>query len=1112
MSYCQYCDRTFGNKRAYTQHFSAKDSYCKLARDSNAKFDEKSFLASLEDNVPPKVAKKKKPKVPDQSLEAVREKFAAAQVGALKPWLNLEAQPKTKQPSQEEKDALKRKRETAFMEDIMGETSRLNPKDSAVDDDDMDAAIFMDNISNYTSEDDEDELHPPTVDEDGYDISIRQSFSAYAKFSKNNRIPFSKDEISCIKLQNLLIKKKAPLDSYKEILEWRNDSITNQSEKAKVISRKVLIEKILDRYNMKRSLPKTKRVHLPHSKAEINIVYHEFVHQVESLLTDPRFNDNDYNFFNDNPFAPPPNEWDTVSDVNTGLCYRETYRQVIKNPEKEVLLPIIMYMDAAVTGQFENLPITALKFSLGIFTTNTRNKEYAWRTLGYLTNFLPEESWGKAMFKESEHMDIDQFIASDEDESTVPSMESYAGDYESSSSEEDQEIIAGVAGDWSAIKNKVANAVSAQDFHCQLKALLGSYKKVQDQGGFKWSLRYKGKIHDVTFIPFVPFIKGDTEEHDKHCGHYLSRTKKVSQLCRYCTCPNKYTDSPLANYPFKTPEMIQKLVDLNTEVAEKKLQQLSQQKMQNAWYQIKFGQHNNRGVHGSCPSEMLHAVYLGVYKYCRDCLFEQLGKTSQHARQFNSLAKQYGNLFKRQSYRGLPRTSFSRGIQKGKLMAKEFVGVLLIMLVCLRSTKGQELLQQRKGIFKEMGVTQDWILLVETLLEWGVWLQEPQMDVSLVKRSETKHRYIMYLFYVVARRSKGMGLKLMKFHAVTHLADDIKSFGVPEVVNTSSNESHHKPTKAAAKVTQRQMKTFETQTALRLHEFLALQLALLEVLGIPTMWEYHDLDKPRVPFTENDTSTASSKSSRPQTDTGGTVFNLWWDEEESEFRYALKKSRLQYADKIMWSKDLINFLGSNVLNNIPELDSLTILTEHKRNDIMFRATPLYRGKPWRDWVMVNWGADGIIPAQLWCFLDFTDLEHKPKFEANGVRVNNRSVYAVIESAPTEAVPEKPPQEEENNNKKRKGKKRNKEKEKEILTSCLVLPLRKEVMSLDPLIRKFYLVPVDAIEDPAVVVPDVGGPSNAFFRILPKSEWLSLFEAFLKQPHEEIPVGDDDDAE
>ena len=43
-----------------------------------------------------------------------------------------------------------------------------------------------------------------------------------------------------------------------------------------------------------------------------------------------------------------------------------------------------------------------------------------------------------------------------------------------------------------------------------------------------------------------------------------------------------------------------------------------------------------------------------------------------------------------------------------------------------------------------------------------------------------------------------MGFRIMKFHAVTHLADDILMFGVPTNVDTGSNELHHKLTKVAA--------------------------------------------------------------------------------------------------------------------------------------------------------------------------------------------------------------------------------------------------------------------------------------------------------------------------
>ena len=47
-----------------------------------------------------------------------------------------------------------------------------------------------------------------------------------------------------------------------------------------------------------------------------------------------------------------------------------------------MLLPIIFYIDGATTGQFANSPVTAVKFSLGIFTRKACKKEFCWRTLG----------------------------------------------------------------------------------------------------------------------------------------------------------------------------------------------------------------------------------------------------------------------------------------------------------------------------------------------------------------------------------------------------------------------------------------------------------------------------------------------------------------------------------------------------------------------------------------------------------------------------------------------------------------------------------------------------------------------------------------------------------
>jgi hypothetical protein len=218
------------------------------------------------------------------------------------------------------------------------------------------------------------------------------------------------------------------------------------------------------------------------------------------------------------------------------------------------------------------------------------------------------------------------------------------------------------------------------------------YKEIQDSGGFPWDLRFKGELHSVQFIPFVPFIKGDTVEHDKHCGHYGSRTKGIKQLCRYCYCPNNETDNPYfdeqdqeSEWPRKTQAAIDQLIKDGDKLG---LKNISQHAIHNCFYSISFGKHNKCGIHGACPLEVLHWLLLGQYKYLRAMFFDQLGDKSSVAEEINDIAAHFGKLFQRQSDRGLPRTMFSKGVNKGKLMGHEMTGLLLVLVCMLRSTSG----------------------------------------------------------------------------------------------------------------------------------------------------------------------------------------------------------------------------------------------------------------------------------------------------------------------------------------------------------------------------------------------------------------------------------------
>ena len=167
----------------------------------------------------------------------------------------------------------------------------------------------------------------------------------------------------------------------------------------------------------------------------------------------------------------------------------------------------------------------------------------------------------------------------------------------------------------------------------------------------------------------------------------------------------------MARHPFKTKAKIAALTRNNDKAA---LQAMSQQRIINATYRIKFGLHNDRSIHGACPWEMLHALLLGTCKHIRDCFFNQLGETSRKSDDVNALAVELGRIMSRQSNRNFPKTKFNQGMRRGKLMAKECTGILLCMAAALQTTRGKELVRSRSAFGGENSLS-DWIMLVSSI-------------------------------------------------------------------------------------------------------------------------------------------------------------------------------------------------------------------------------------------------------------------------------------------------------------------------------------------------------------------------------------------------------------
>ena len=672
-------------------------------------------------------------------------------------------------------------------------------------------------LDQHVSLDQDDWNNDAAINNDLLDSKMMQSFKEYCAKQKQHGYPqLTKAEELGVVLMDILRRKKAPMDTYDELMLWHFRATGAISEQEtlkdvpsnKYISRARLVKMMRNRYNMHEKFARKHHLILPYIKQRVSLVCHDARGCIESLLTDPRLTDDDFWFFDDDPTAPPPPSIKAFGGLQTGKAYREAVKAYKQGVSNRVPLPVVFYLDGADTGRMKNMPITAFKVSLGIFTTKYRENDHAWRVLGYVAATSKAKAQSKKIVVGKKH-----------------TVELAGGG-----------VIHEGEGQETATDLPKGDGTS-MDLHAMLDKILESYVKLQ-KTGFKWDLRYRGKTWEgLEFVPFVCFVKCDTKEADLLCGSYSSKTEKVKQLCRYCYCPNDETDNPQARFPFKTTSAIKPLCDSREFAA---LKEISMQCTQNAMYKLRFSPISTRGIHGATPYEMLHAVLLGNFMYLRDTLYEQVGPTSQLAEKIDEIASLFGDYFGRQSERNLPKCKFGHHIREGKINAKEYRGVLLLMASVLHSDEGKVHLL---GSAKELGWNkkriEEWAELVELLLSWEAFLGKTEMSVLSVSRLSIKNRYLMWLIKKVATRKKGMGLRVCKFHAITHLAHDIILFGVPLEFDTGSNESGHKITKVAAMLTQKNSDTFDFQTSTRLDEFLLIDLALLEMKG-KKLWEYFD--------------------------------------------------------------------------------------------------------------------------------------------------------------------------------------------------------------------------------------------------------------------------------
>ncbi len=396
------------------------------------------------------------------------------------------------------------------------------------------------------------------------------------------------------------------------------------------------------------------------------MVYFDASQVFASLLSCPLLN-RDENFLfhaHKDPFVEPSKSSD-IGEINTGRCYRRTYKELVKKKGVDIILPTVVAMDKTQVDSYGRMQMEPMTISHGLLKHGVRLQHSAMQILGYICQFPAHKPTSK---KGSIDSGFSATMAADVADGTV---------------------IGCVA--LKNIPNVSWPTYLLNEMHMQIKFILeeSGFLDLQ-RNGFNWMLHYNGKVYPIVLHPYIPFIIGNTEGHDRLCGHYTAHFSSMKQLCRVCECPTLESGYSKAKYPHRKPAAINRLVRIGDLEG---LKAMSQNYLVNSFDQARFGLHNKRGIFGACPGEMFHLISLGWFKYCLEAFAAQAGgPDSVSLKYYDRLCASIGGRLSRHSDRDLPRMNFPKGFSSGtNLMGHKITGCLLVKLFAMHTTSFRQI-------------------------------------------------------------------------------------------------------------------------------------------------------------------------------------------------------------------------------------------------------------------------------------------------------------------------------------------------------------------------------------------------------------------------------------
>ena len=756
---------------------------------------------------------------------------------------------------------------------------------------------------------------------------------------------FSPNQKAGLALISILEPAGCPKYLYDQIMAWTAKHVLNNP-----CSYTTLILEMRKKVGLNDIHPHRIPVDLPTGNSCL-VTKFEIVPMLFSLLSDPEVTNPSNLLFGDNPFTIA-DESPFLNDIDSSNWFQETRDLLCAPGSKDVLCPIILFIDETHTDTKGHLTLEPVSFTIGILKRSPRMTPEAWRHLG----FIPK-------------MD-----------KNFPKV--------------DPKIPASDFPRW-----------RMKDYHACLSIILGGLKDLQIQGGLNW----KFGDHEVRLKFPVMFVIGDIKGHDKLTGRYGSH--QCTSILRDCDC--LLTNAGTVGTPcnFLKASTIKGLIDRGNNIddledSSEALDELKRRSfhhgISNAFNGICFGA-NDRGINGATPPELLHEFkmrfpedvvkgylnLLGISDNTRD-------KTQLRAALPAMIAKS-----RRQSARNFPRLfNFVTTIDKGKIYTanEKYAQVFALYLYALTDF-GHDVMEHCKGkTVVELKSHKKYLQLIEFTLTIYCWLYQANFDRRQARPTETGSNYSLgqevirkYLTLykdLLHGQEHVKECKWPKFHSMDHFMHYLNMYGSLKNIDGGAAESNFKfNLKRPARRTQKRVSSLPLQTGNNCADMMILNRAInasncksdaTSMSNTPSRGadEIEMSDDEDIPGDDEDV--AMGDSTVPHRCSSKFEFKI--NPPGSLQKYSILWNPRHVPPVKMFDPDIVEKISAVLFHVTTGVEDSVVpcftSLEHKKN--IFHAHPSYRSSdPWFDFANVKWeGYDRCYPARLEMFLDLTNTQFK----------------------------------------------------------------------------------------------------------------------------------------